>query len=220
MLQNIDWIFFDVGGVLMDESAFLQWRQNNDWQIVQKFLPAVTFGDIKNSWPQASADDGPLDVNLLRVMLSAEQFSQALDLLHQSFLDSPDYYAQPIRPEALPTLQQLSQKFKLGIIANQSSQAKQKLEAEGIAQYLHTAEMSEHLQVDKPNPEIFTTVLKNCGALPERSVMVDDNIERGLSPAKKLGMKTVWFKTEERNVPEDVVDEVITNLSELPTLFN
>ncbi len=219
MFESIKWLFFDVGGVLIDESSFLNWRQKNDLSIIQKYSFNLTMDDIKQQWKRASAMDGSLDENVIKIFVNSNNIENALLDLKSSYTNAPQYYDQPIRMEAFETLQQLSKKYKLGIIANQSVVAKNKLESAGLLQFLHTADMSGHLGVDKPNPEIFKTVLSGVGAEFDTSIMIDDNVERGLLPARLLGMKTIWYKNEDGLIESNEVDCTITNLKDLLTIL-
>ena len=49
--------------------------------------------------------------------------------------------------------------------------------------------------------------------------MIDDNIERGLMPAKKLGMKTIWFDWGIRKDYPDWIDYKIQKLEDLLQIF-
>lgn len=46
-MKNIEWIFFDVGGVLSDESKFTEWRIKNDLEILQKYKPNLSRKNIE-----------------------------------------------------------------------------------------------------------------------------------------------------------------------------
>ena len=125
-----------------------------------------------------------------------------------------------IRPDAELVLQKLSQKYQLGIIANQQKEAIGLLENAGLEKYFYHFKVSDHHGVKKPDPRYFEAVLKETGADPKRSAMIDDNLVRGLMPAKKIGMKTVWFKRNDfQNNKDRTADFTVNNLSELLNIF-
>ncbi len=115
--------------------------------------------------------------------------------------------------------QHLSRSYKLGIIANQHHSIINKLEKAGLLNYFTLADVSEDYHFEKPDPRLFTAVFSATGAIPTRSIMIDDNIERGLAPAKKFGMTTVWYKLREYSKPLSSVDYTITNLIELENIL-
>ena len=123
-----------------------------------------------------------------------------------------------IRPEAQKVVAKLSFKYNLGLLANQPVKTKEKLEQAQILQYFKFQDVSEDFNLRKPDPEFFKAIFKATGANPKESAIIDDNIERGLIPAKKLGMTTVWFKLEERDLVKEI-DFIVINLEELLEIF-
>ncbi len=49
----------------------------------------------------------------------------------------------------------------------------------------------------KPTPESYHKMVRDLGLDPARAVMVED-IARNLVPASRMGMKTVWLRTDHR----------------------
>lgn len=87
-------------------------------------------------------------------------------------------------------------------------------------QYFEHTGVSGDFHLEKPNPDYFRNVFEITGADPKTSVLIDDNVERGLVPAKSFGMTTVWYKFGERNgIPENIVDYEVGNLRDLLKIF-
>lgn len=91
-------------------------------------------------------------------------------------------------------LKTLQQKYKLGIIANQSPGLNERLENFKIKHYFDVIISSAEVGVEKPSLEIFLLALNSAQCLPEQTVMVGDRLDNDIIPAHKLGMKTVWVK--------------------------
>ena len=106
----------------------------------------------------------------------------------------------------------------MGLLANQPVSVKEKLDKAGVLQYFKFQDVSENFNLRKPDPEFFKAIFKAAGADPKESAIIDDNIERGLIPAKKLGMTTVWFKLEDREAVNDI-DFAVSNLNALLDIF-
>ncbi len=67
----------------------------------------------------------------------------------------------------------------------------------------------------KPDPETYRAVLGRLGATPGRVVLLDD-LERNLAPARALGMRTVLVGSRE---PSPAASFSIGTLRELPALL-
>src|ERR1035437_7690029 len=127
--MEIEWIFFDIGGVLADESEFLKIRQNYNWETIKHFQPQTTKQDILNIWSQASGMLGSLDENIISLGLKEKsKLPEAIKLIKLKRSQGSKYYdLLKIRPETLEVIPQLAKKYKLGIMANQNTQAREKL---------------------------------------------------------------------------------------------
>lgn len=220
-MQNIDWIFFDIGGVIADESTFNKWRDNDMVAMLSQYKSGFTQADLYSVLPEASSMLGSLGPNVIKLALKdSGLIEQAMTDFNSHKPNMPDYYdSMIIRSEAKEVLPSLSKKYKLGIMANQHTVVKDKLKTAGIFEYFHHTEVSHDHGLAKPNPELFKKIFKQTGSEPTRSVMIDDNIERGLIPAKKFGMVTVWYKLLERSVPDNAVDYTIASLKDLLKIF-
>ena len=83
---------------------------------------------------------------------------------------------------------------------------------------------SAELGIAKPDKLIFEKALELAGCQPSDSAMVGDRLDNDISPAKKLGMKTVWIRkglSAYQNVDfgKKIADWVIDDLSELKEIF-
>lgn len=219
-MENIKWVFFDVGGVLTDERNFTDWIQKNVTSVVKKYDPTVTLEKVKNARPIASGMIGNLNENMLKVFLKGNNLDEALIEWKVIRKNGPTHTElQIIKPNALEIVRSLAKKYNLGLIANQQKNMKNKLEDAGILKYFKHAQVSEDYGIEKPDPRYFEIVLKEVGADVKNSVIVDDNLERSILPAKKLGITTIWFNHESRNDHDGVADYTITSLEELLTIL-
>ena len=69
----------------------------------------------------------------------------------------------------------------------------------------------------KPDPRAFLTVLTKLNVKPQESLMVGDEIERDLVPAKNLGMEAILIDREKK--AEKSPFKKITSLTELKDLL-
>ncbi|AET33299.1 HAD-IIA family hydrolase [Pyrobaculum ferrireducens] len=77
----------------------------------------------------------------------------------------------------------------------------------------------EAVVVGKPSPIHFIEVLSHFGVMPQDAVMVGDDVEADMMPARSLGMKTVLINFEKRgdkqSWPRGLVDLVLNHVDEL-----
>lgn len=74
----------------------------------------------------------------------------------------------------------------------------QALARAGMRQYFENLFTSKELGVRKPSPEFFSRILERIDVRGEECVMVGNEYEKDIVPAKSVGMKTVLLsRTEE-----------------------
>lgn len=220
--MSLNWIFFDVGGVLIDETEYTNWKKSTVLELIQAYQPELQRADVERAWIPASIQTGSLMQNVARLLLPNQKEAETVVALLQDKHDEMEVARkrQRIFPEARDVLAQLSQKYQLGLLANQPVETRLLLNDAGLLELFRHTNVSGDYPYQKPDPRYFLHTLKDTGARAEESVMIDDNPERGLMPAKRLGMTTVWRKTSERTeIPQGTVDYTIMNLRELLDIF-
>ena len=185
-----------------------------------KHNQSLAIEDIVHARQIASAKTGSIEENVIKCLLR-DQTSQ--QVAQNEFKERKkeigyDQYSK-IRPDALKVAELLSKKYKLGIMANQPIHRTKQLEECGLIRYFHHSDMSDNYGFHKPDLRLFEEVFQETGANPTQSIMIDDNIERGLIPAKSLGMKTIWYKRENRSEANESIDIIIESLTELLDLL-
>ncbi|MSR84941.1 HAD family hydrolase [Candidatus Uhrbacteria bacterium] len=217
-MKALEWIFFDVGDALIDESGYTNWKQDLVLRSVQAYQDTLRLEDVKHVWISASAQSGSLMQNAARLLLpNQKQADKAIEVIKSKHVEMNEARKkQTVYPEALDVLRLLSKTYRLGILANQPVETRHMLAQAGLLELFTSTNLSGDYPFQKPDPRYFLQTLKDAGAEISRSVLVDDNIERGLAPAKQIGMRTVWYKHTERTIPDHTVDAVIESLQGLP----
>lgn len=219
--SKFDWIFFDIGGPLIDDSAAVKQRIEINLRVLREFKPELARTDILKVWPQACARLGSVDQNLAVLLIEEERRAKQAfkEVIRQKGLATPYLELVRVRPEAAAICARLAASYRLGFIANQASAVRKLLADAGVLPHFSHQKVSDDYKLEKPDPKFYQRVLDETKANPSRSVMIDDNIERSLLPAKKFGMTTVWYKLAERTIPERSCDYVIRSLIQLLALF-
>ena len=124
-------------------------------------------------------------------MSGRSYFRGAMKTLGISKFAPYDAVGEVLYPEAKAVLKALSEKYKLGIIANQPEGTEKRLIKYGIRPYFSLILSSAEEGIEKPDPQIFLRALDKAGCLPAEAVMIGDRPDNDILPAKALGMKTV-----------------------------
>ncbi len=122
------------------------------------------------------------------------EFSQEIiDQLAISYIDFLPHNNH-LFPGTFELLEYLKPNYKLHIITNGFEEVQfKKLNNSKIQSYFASVTNSERVGVKKPNPKIFNYALDQAMTIPERSVMIGDNIEADIHGAKAVGMHTIFF---------------------------
>ena len=177
-MNKVDWLFFDMGSTLIDETkSYMRWFENAS-RITGGALSA---GEIEKEYCAGMARGNPT----ISDQLKAYGFTgNSTNHLYPSEMDTP-------YPEAGKVLERLSETYKLGIIANQNAGSESRLEKYGIREYFDVVVASAEAGFKKPDPRIFVLALERSDCAPERAAMIGDRLDNDIFPAKALGFTTV-----------------------------
>lgn len=201
MIENIKWLFFDVGSTLVDESLAYEKRMRSVAKaanVTYEYVYETAMGFYRQN------KKGDLEtIKLLNV-----------EKPKWSFADEILYH------DTEECLKKLSKKYKMGVIANQSLGTEKRLENFSILKYIDLVIASAEEGVAKPDKRIFEIALERSNCEPANAVMIGDRIDNDIVPAKMLGMKTIWIKQgfgKYWNIAgeHEKADYVVNNLTEI-----
>ncbi|SFG34082.1 HAD family hydrolase [Sporolactobacillus nakayamae] len=185
-METKEWIFFDLGSTLIDESA------QENYIVRQMSRALATLGCsysadyIRHLREEAcKAYKHTANDVLPSLVENDEQYefvrSKAVYLPEQEFL----------YPKVIELLSDLSARYHLGIIANQSDDAQERMKKLNIHEYFSVFALSGELGIKKPDARIFSYALEQAGCTPGEAYMVGDRLDFDIYPANKLRMKTI-----------------------------
>ena len=179
--MSIKVIFFDVGYTLVDEDAVWENRCREQAELQEAKQLGLSAQDIYHEIEKATIERKP-------------QYRTVVD--KYKFKEVAPYRTEfeKMYEEAPVVVKALSEKYELGIIANQLDGLKERLEAFGILKYFKYIISSWDVQVMKPAIRIFEYALDKANCSPSEACMIGDRLDNDILPAKSLGMKTVWIK--------------------------
>lgn len=180
--ENINWLFFDIGYTLIDEKEAhrkritdcIAYQRANHGKI-------FTYEQIYKEICRASAD-------------YRQQFYGAMEAL--GINEKTPYPKELELPfeNAETVLKELNKKYSIGIIANQTAGAEERLNLFGLSKYIKLCISSAEAGISKPDLDIFKLALKKACCPAENAVMIGDRLDNDIYPAKQLGMKTIHIK--------------------------
>jgi putative hydrolase of the HAD superfamily len=102
----------------------------------------------------------------------------------------------------------LKSRFKLGVVSNFYGNLDRVLEEAKLDRLFTAVADSSRIGIFKPDLGIFEAALKKIQCAPESVAMIGDSLGKDCAPARKLGMRTVWLRTEPRDGEDSVAADV------------
>jgi putative hydrolase of the HAD superfamily len=121
-------------------------------------------------------------------------------------------------PEVEDVLDELLPRFKLAAVSDaQGAWALPEMRAVGIEAYFRPIIISSDFGFRKPDKRIFEAALKGLGLPPQKVLFVGNDMYRDIYGAKQLGIKTVFFSSNQGRKKADGVepDYIIHRFAEL-----
>ena len=175
-MKEINWLFFDVGSTLIDETECYNHRIRD----------AIEGTDITFE-----------QFNEKRIFFAKQNLKGDIEALKFFGLTKNPWHFEDEKPyeDAEHVLKALYEKgYNIGVIANQSLGTEKRLEGWELLKYIKLVVASAEEGVAKPDSEIFLRALSRANCPTENAIMIGDRIDNDIEPANKLGMKTIWVK--------------------------
>ena len=215
-LQDAHWLFFDMGNTLISEEASTACR-------IQRIADALSRHGLSHS----------IEDIAFRYRAASEQFAPRLgptaiemltdDLELRKLVAAEASYPREMEfpfDGALETLQSLSGRYKIGVIANQTMGSKERLTRWGLMPFVSVCIASAEVGIEKPDPAIFDLALREASCAATDAVMIGDRLDNDIRPARLLGWKTVRVLQGPGRfqVPRDSLDEADLTVSNVKLL--
>ena len=121
-------------------------------------------------------------------------------------------------PGVREVLGDLRHRYRLGVLSDgQSAYAAKELNAVGLLDYFNPIIVSGDHGYRKPDRRLYEMTLSHMNLAPHETLFVGDNISRDIYGAKRIGMKTVFFRTGDQGRAKHGVepDYIIYDFGEL-----
>ena len=177
-MQGIKWIFFDVGGTLVDETESFRRRVLRTIEIQKSLGNRYTVEELECAMKHAARS-------------GSSYFRGAMKTMGISEFAPYDCIGEKLYPEAKAVLTELAKMYRLGIIANQPEGTERRMHAYGIGHLFSLVLSSAEEGMEKPDSALFLRALAKAGCEASASCMIGDRPDNDIAPAKALGMHTV-----------------------------
>ena len=176
--SEIQWVFFDLGSTLIDETEA-------DAHRIRDMI--------------AGTDVTERAYRKKRFEMIRKGVGGDLGAIAFFGLTKTPWHSEDETPyeDAAPVLSELKRRgLKLGVIANQPPGTEERLENWGLRDFFDVIAASAELGVAKPDPAIFQYALAQAGCPAQNAVMVGDRLDNDVAPANRLGMHAVRLLRE------------------------
>lgn len=108
-------------------------------------------------------------------------------------------------------LRTLSERFNVAMAGVYGREVLELLDAHGLLACLAFGFTQDDFAVTKPDPRYYEQIAQACGVDPSECIMVGDRIDKDVSPARQVGMRTIrvrvgLHKRQEPRIPAEVPD--------------
>lgn len=203
-MKSVKWLFFDIGSTLVDESQVYE-------QCIRDLIDGseLSYEEVYDKMEEFYRQNKEGRVEVLKYYrLKKPRWNDSLEVPY---------------PDAASCLQQLHRLYHIGILANQNAGLSQRLERFGLLPHIDLVVSSE-IGFSKPDARIFHYALELAQCSAHDAVMIGDRLDNDITPAKALGMRTIWIQQGFSGLatvrcPEEEPDVTVKNLRELTMQF-
>lgn len=174
------WIWFDLGGVLIENTVF---------DALQRLLPQpLDTATLRERWLRSTAVR-QFELGRIPTAEFAERFVEewGIAMAHDDFIAAFTAWPKGYYAGAREWLQRLRPSYRVACLSNSNAVHWAKL---GGFESEFDLALSSHLMGEiKPDRAVFMRALDECGATPEQVVFFDDSLSN-VEAAQALGIRT------------------------------
>lgn len=188
-------IFFDFDGVItIDKSG-----SYTTCQYLSKFVPNKTFDEVYTSYRVFHQDlliGKTSHEAIWNKFCKAIETDLSLEILEDSFKKTP------LNPEVIKLSKKLNEKYKIGIITDNSIERIELITKEASLNKIYEPIIvSGKVGSKKKEEAIFMEALSQSSAKPENCIFIDNNKGNLIVPTE-LGFRTIYYDHEKRDVEQ------------------
>jgi len=210
----IEIVFVDIGGVLYDDTVYAR-----AWNRALRDAGATfTDDEFEAEYARARAEQSGSFRRRLIARFLPEGDLRELEGIAARYWTYPP---SALYEDAIPCLEALRGRYRLGVIANQPGEVRTAMSRDGLEPFFEVWGVSDELGVGKPDPRLFELAVRTARVTATAAVMVGDRLDYDVRPAKLVGMRAIWMlrgEAPDRPTPDQLAeaDGSVHSLAELP----
>lgn len=194
--MEIKYIIFDFGGVLLTEDD--NWLYSDDVKSFLKVDDTKLTEAWNAAWPggrNGTYDENQFFTRFLEVAVGEVKTENIFKLKHI-------YRKYVAKNEIYNILPKLTGKYHLYALTNITKDWLDfKIRHFNLMQYIEVIISSCHEGIGKPDKEIYEALIKKTNLKPNEALFID-NSEYNLTPAREIGINTIFFENFDQTVSD------------------
>ena len=159
-----------------------------------------------------------LQLDFLRENNGWPEDKQQADDLRKLLLDDLYGSVEANIRESRMLLETLGKDYRLALVTNFYGNMTAVLREFGLQDLFTAVIESAAVGIRKPDPALFALAAERLGEAPANCYVIGDSYEKDITPAKKLGCKTVWLKGEGWGKTPETTPDADHTIRELPQI--
>ena len=194
MKNNIKVIIFDLGGVIV--SAKVEKIPN-----IMSIYMGIEYSRFDEFMGRYKSDLTKGKISLIDVYSKIIKQSGLKNLDAEDVVDKHlkifRKIIEDLNEEVLSLVKKLREDYLVVCLVNAESDVVPLVKKRGIYDYFEHAYISTELKMEKPNKEIYSTVLNDLNCRAEEAIFIDDK-EDNVNSARRVGINSILYKNFRR----------------------
>ncbi|MCY3777121.1 MAG: HAD family hydrolase [Candidatus Aminicenantes bacterium] len=220
----ISLLLFDVGDTILDTPGHQEALQEAHRAALARFGFELSAGEYQQLDHDKMRQFVPSPMHAITWHYARPDVRLFNEITREVRSHYPEIWALGFRlhPGIAAVLEQLAKEYSLALAGNAPARITENLDELGVLRWFRHREVSGSLGIKKPDEGFFRTILDRAGCSPSEAIMIGDRLDNDIIPAKRLGLRTVWFRQGryaalEPRVPDELPDATVTDLESLPS---
>jgi FMN phosphatase YigB (HAD superfamily) len=223
-------VFFDLGQTLLDESRFINFFDIKLLELINGFggrIDLRSYITLKNNIiKNRLIGYGGIEeiiINICRLILPKGYDKIILQRLKPIILFKKNELVSPAKG-AKKIIESLSSYCEIGIISNQINDPLEPLIKENILSLFRKIFIISDTNIDNFHDKLFIDAIKYSDFSVTKCIMIGDRLDIDISPANKVGMKTIRITNSLFNLQSainkyEIPDYTVKKIDEIPRII-
>jgi FMN phosphatase YigB (HAD superfamily) len=216
-------VLLDAGGVILDETA----HEKEHARIITAIIAETHAGyAVDDYWRDAERAVQSFCPEVYQFVLwkNLQQDRELFEKAKERHLAQWKTNRPPLLMMAglAGEIVKIAERFAIGLAGQYGRDILDLLEQEGVLERLKYRVTQDDFAITKPDPRYYEQICERIGVAPSSCIMVGDRIDKDITPAKQLGMKTIRIRgglhsNQQPRIPFEIPDVTLDAVTGLAT---